>query len=372
VSCIFLIDGFGVGGTELNAARTLEALARRNVRVTVVHFQADGALLDRVASSGHAMRHVPVAPLWSPRILPRVQALAAAFAAERATVIHAQDVYSNILGVVATRLSRIPILTSRRWKDDVPRPILTPLNAWAHRRSTRVLPNSGSLTATLVQEGVTPARIAVHENFIDDAALARLPAQDILAWRARLGIPAEALVVGCVARLSRVKRHDVIIDAWSRVVAAVPTARLVLVGDGDERHACEARVRDRGVAHSVVFTGTLPNTPLVQQMFDVAVLTSESEGFPNALVEAAACGLPLVATLVGGVSDVLVPGVTGIDVPIGESADTAAALIALLRDPMRRARLGAEGRARVVERFSEAAAVSRLIQLYQHPDPPAA
>ncbi len=369
MSYIFLIDGFGLGGTELNAVRTLEALSRRNIRVTVVHFQADGALRDRVASSGHEMLHVPVAPLWSPRIVPRVSALAATFRRAQADVIHSQDVYSNILGVAATRLSRYPILTSRRWKNDVPRAVLTPLNAWAHRHSTRVLPNSGTLTPTLLDEGVRAARIAVHENFIDDAALARLHHDDVRAWRARLGVPVDALVVGCVARLSRVKRHDVIIDAWGTVIAAMPAARLVLVGDGADRDACEARVRERGLQESVVFTGTLSNAPLSQQLFDVAVLASENEGFPNALVEAAACGVPLVSTLVGGVTDVLVSGETGIGVAVGNSAETADAILTLLRNPAMRQRLGDAGRARVSARFSETAAITRLLDLYRHPRP---
>lgn len=367
MTCIFLIDGFGLGGTELNAARTLEALARRNSHMTVVHFQSGGELFERVASSGHAMLHVPVAPLWSPRIVTRVGALAAAFRRLQATVIHSQDVYSNILGVAATRLTRQPILTSRRWKDDVPRPALTPLNAWAHRRSTRVLPNSGTLTPTLISEGVSPSQIAVHENFIDDTALVGLRREEVLAWRSRLGIPVDALVVGCVARLSRVKRHDVIVDAWAEVAAAVPTARLVLVGDGAERADCEARVRARGVQESVLFTGALPNTPLSQQLFDIAILASENEGFPNALVEAAACGVPLVSTLVGGVTDVLVPGETGIGVAVGDSNGTAAAVLTLLRDAGMRGRLGAAGRTRVAARFSETAAMSRLLELYRRP-----
>lgn len=367
MSHIFLIDGFGVGGTELNAARTLEAFTRRDIRVTVVHFQADGALYDRVAASGHPLVHVPVAPLWSPRILPRVAGLAAAFRAAQAQVVHSQDVYSNILGVAATRLRRLPILTSRRWKDEVPRPILTSLNAWAHRHSTLVLPNSGTLTPTLLREGVRERQIAVHENFIDDAALVPPRPGEIQAWRARFGISANALVVGCVARLSRVKRHDVIIDAWTRVIAAIPSARLMLVGDGAERAACEARVRELDLQSSVIFTGTLPNSPLPQHVFDVAVLTSENEGFPNTLVEASACGVPLVSTLVGGVADVLRAGETGLSVPIGDGEATARAILTLLCDAALRRRLGTAGRQLVAERFSETAAVQRLLDLYRNP-----
>lgn len=367
MSHIFLIDGFGVGGTELNAVRTLEAFSRRNLRVTIVHFQSDGPLFDRAADSGHAMVHVPVVPLWSPRILPRLAALASAFRSARAEVIHSQDVYSNILGVAAARLIGIPILTSRRWKDDVPRRGLTPLNAWAHRHSTLVLPNSGTLAPTLREEGVPGNRIFVHENFIDDSALVRLPSTEVGFWRQRLGIDADALVAGCVARMSRVKRHDVLINAWATVAGVLPSARLVLVGDGEMRATYETRVRELGLEESVIFTGVLPNAPLPQQMFDVAVLTSQNEGFPNALVEASACGVPLVATMVGGVADVLRVGDTGLDVPVGDSDATARAILRLLLDRALRERLGTAGRELVIHRFSEAAAIQRLDDLYRNP-----
>ena len=361
----FLIDGFDIGGTELNAARTLESLARRGLAVDVFHFHADGPLRTRIAAAGHRLWHIPVVSLKSPRIVLRIASLAAAIRRSGATVIHTQDVYTNILGVAAARvLLRRPVLTSRRWKDDVPRKALTPLNAWAHRNSTLVLPNSPALIASLHGEGVPDARISVHENFIDDSALSPLSPDARQAWRRSLGIRDGALVIGCVARLSRVKRHDVLLAAFAAALPAVPDAQLVLVGDGETRVALAEQARALGVAGDVIFTGTLPHQPLPQQLFDIAVLTSENEGFPNSLVEASACGVPLVATRVGGVPDVLLEGQTGLGVEVGDVANTAAALSLLLRDGPRRERYGASGRAEVVSRFSETAAIDRLLGLY--------
>jgi glycosyltransferase involved in cell wall biosynthesis len=365
VNIAFLLDGFGIGGTELNATRTLEALARRNVPVDVVHFHRDGELRDRIAATGHRMWHVPIVPLHSPRIALRIAALASTFRKIDASVVHSQDVYSNVLGVAAARfLARRPVITSRRWKDDVPRKGLTPLNAWSHRQSTFVLPNSGALIATLLAEGVRKERIIVHENFLDDHALTLLSRSRVVEWRSELGIPVNALVIGCVARLSKVKRHDVLLDAFARIRSSVPSAHLVLIGDGDERRALVERARALGVESAVTFTGTLPNTPLSQQLFDIAALTSENEGFPNSLVEAAACGVSLVATPVGGVPDVLVEGVTGLSVAVGDVHATERALTTLLHDPKMRLAMGAAGRTSSVERFSEEAAMRRLLDCY--------
>lgn len=362
----FLIDGFGVGGTELNATRTLEAFARRGVQVDVIHLHADGPLRSRIAATGHRLIHVPIVPLSSPRIATRILALRSALSACGATVIHTQDVYTNILGVAAGRvLLRRAVLTSRRWKDDVPRKALTPLNAWAHRHSTLVLPNSPSLVTTLRAEGVPADRIAVHENFVDDAALLPLDESAQRAWRAALAIPRTAPIIGCVARLSRVKRHDVLLAAFSTVLTRVPEAYLLLVGDGDARAALESQARDLRIAHRIVFAGTLPNTPLPQQLFDVAVLTSENEGFPNSLVEASAMRVPLVATAVGGVTDILIEGVTGLSVPVADPVQTAAAIVTLLDDRNARERMGNAGHALIRERYTETAAIDRLLALYR-------
>lgn len=361
-----VMDGFGIGGTELNATRTLEAFARRGQLVTVLHFHADGPLRSRIAEAGHRMIHVPIVPLWSPRIALRTAALARCFRQLELDVVHTQDVYSNILGVAAGRvLSRLPVISSRRWKDQVLRKGMTPMNAWAHRQSTLVLPNSPALVETLRNEGVKTSQIIVHENFVDDQALELLPDRERMVWRAELGIPANALVVGCVARLTAVKRHDILVDAFAVVARTHPDAVLALVGDGELRSALGEQVVACGLQHRVVFTGTLPNAPLPQQLFDVAVLTSANEGFPNSLVEGSASGVALVATSVGGVPDVLIEGQTGLTVPVADVERTAAAIGRLLDDAPLRRTMGAAGRALVIERFSESAAVERLLGIYR-------
>jgi glycosyltransferase involved in cell wall biosynthesis len=365
LSIIFLLDGFSVGGTELNATRTLEALSRREIRVTVMHFHADGPLRARIAATDHHLVHTPIARLWHPSIAVRTATLARAFLREKASVVHTQDIYTNILGIAAGSLLRsVPVVTSRRWKNEVPRKSLSPLNAWAHRRSTLVLPNSAALIDTLVEEGVPLERIAVHQNFIDDAALSLLDGADRARWRAELHIPQHALVVGCVARLAPVKRHDVLLAAFAAATKEIPEALLVLVGDGECRQALEQQAIALEIRDRVRFTGTLPNYPLPQQLFDIGVLTSANEGFPNSLVEASATAIPLVTTRVGGATDLLVEGSTGLGVEVGDVHDTRRALLTLLTDAGLRTRMGSAGQALIRDRYSESAAIDRLLALY--------
>jgi glycosyltransferase involved in cell wall biosynthesis len=360
-----ILDSLFLGGTELNAVRTVEALARRSIRVNVLHFHADGPLLDRLRATGQTVVHTPTAPLQSPQAAVRAFALARTLTDLGTSVVHAQDLYSNVFSIVASRLlSRRPVITSRRWLYDVPRPGLIPINAWAHRRSTLVLPNSRRLTEVLTAEGVRRDRIVVHTNFVDDAALSGAGAPSRAAWRSAVGVPVDAFVVGCVARLSAVKRHDVLLEAFGLTRQAIPHAHLVLVGDGEQRGALEERARELGVAAHVSFLGALPHQPLAAALFDVCCLLSDNEGFPNALVEASAVGVPIVGTPVGGVPDVLIDEVTGLAVPVGDAAATAAALIRLGRDAELRARYGAAGRELVLQSFSESAAIDRLIGIY--------
>ena len=362
----FLLDGFDVGGTELNATRTLESLGKRGVTLDVIHFHRDGELRQRIANAGHRMHHLPIVPLRSPRVLGRVLALAERIRKTGAQLVHAQDVYTNILGAAACRqMGSPPIVTSRRWKDEVPNRWLTPLNAWAHRSSALVLPNSGSLTETLVREGVRESRIEAHQNFIADAALQPLPSEERAQWRRSLGIADQATVIGCVARLTRVKRHDVLIDSFRLIAEIAPDAVLLIVGDGELRAELQGQVNGAGMEDQVIFTGTLLNTPLPQQLFDIAVLTSENEGFPNALVEAAACAVPIVAPPVGGVVDVLLDGQTGLTVPVGDTQLTARVLLSLLHDRHLRTSLGANGRKLVAASFSESVAIDRLLKIYE-------
>ena len=362
----FLMDGFGVGGTELNAARTLEALARRDVHTTVMHLQADGPLRARIADAGHHLIHVPIAPLWHPQIVSSIISLKRELRKARATVLHSQDIYSNIVGVMAGQVhGHLPVLTSRRWVAEVPNRALLPMNAWAHRLSTLVLPNSNALFSTLQSEGVPSKKILLHENFVDESALTLLAAESRHQWRNELNVPKGALIVGCVARLSRVKRHDILLRSFAHVAIAIPAAILMLVGDGDLRGVLEELVIELDLQKRVLFTGTLPNSPLTQQIFDVAVLTSENEGFPNSLVEAAAVGVPMVSTRVGGVPDILLDGVTGVEIAIGDEWSTADALITLLRDDTLRERMGRAARTLAINRFSETAAIDRLIAIYR-------
>jgi glycosyltransferase involved in cell wall biosynthesis len=207
--------------------------------------------------------------------------------------------------------------------------------------------------------GIPRSKTLVLPNGVDLPAAASLPEQ--AQARATLGLPLEGLLVASVARLNPVKRLDVLLQA----LALVEEAKLVLVGDGPERGRLEALAESLGISGRVHLAGYREDVWPWLAACDVFALSSEWEGMPNAVLEAMAAGLPVVATRVGGTPDVVVEGVTGYLVPSDDPLALARALKALIRDSGLRYQMGAAGRHRVEERFSVERMVERTQALYE-------
>jgi glycosyltransferase involved in cell wall biosynthesis len=192
-----------------------------------------------------------------------------------------------------------------------------------------------------------------------------LPADEGADVRAALGIPADAPVVGTVGRLAEVKRQDVLVRAAAKLAERWPGLRLLVVGDGPERAALERLAAAVGLGGRAVFAGYRPHPEAYLRAMDVFALTSRSEGFPVALLEAWACGVPAVCTAVGGVPAVVEPGTNGLLVPPGDADAVAAAVGSLLADRATAARMAAAGRAAVRDRYSLAAVADGYARRYQ-------
>ena len=179
-------------------------------------------------------------------------------------------------------------------------------------------------------------------------------------FRASLGIPPGAPLVGIIGRLVPIKAVDVLLDALARV----PDTHLAVVGDGEDRPRLESRAATSGVAHRVHFTGWVDDVPAAVADCDVVALTSRNEGTPVALIEALAAARPVVATAVGGVPSVVMPGRTGLLVPPDDPQALAAAIITLLTDPAVATRLASAGRVHVRDTFGAARLVRDIRDLY--------
>ncbi|HGE70318.1 TPA: glycosyltransferase family 1 protein [Candidatus Poribacteria bacterium] len=168
-----------------------------------------------------------------------------------------------------------------------------------------------------------------------------------------------------VARLVPVKGHQYLISAMPYVINDIPSAKLVLVGDGELRSELENQALRLGIKEKVIFTGLRDDIPELLAMSDLFVLSSINEGMGKVLVEAMAVGLPVVATNVGGVSAVVVDGETGILVPPKDPKALSDAIIQLLSDTDISNRMGEAGRKRVDPDFSVEAMIEKIENIYE-------
>ena len=192
---------------------------------------------------------------------------------------------------------------------------------------------------------------------MDLGRFARVTDADGDEFRMRAGAASEDILLTCVCRVTARKRVDLPIRAVARLQATNPDLRLAVVGDGEHRPALERLARELGVSERVTFMGYIPDVAPVAAAADIAVLTSDSdEGTPVSLIEAAAAGVPAIATTIGGVADVVAPG-AGVLLSPGDEAGLADAIARLAADEDLRRRMGRTASAHVLERF----AVERLL-----------
>ncbi len=202
--------------------------------------------------------------------------------------------------------------------------------------------------------------IEVVPNFIDPARFASTHEERGARCWAK---PGEKVLVH-ISNFRPVKRVQDVVDIFSRVREKVPS-HLVLVGDGPERAKVEQRCRELGTCDAITFTGNLPLIEEVLIGADLFLLPSETESFGLAALEALSCRVPVIATAVGGLPEVVRHGETGFLFPVGDIASMAAAAVELLQDEGRLARFRDAARADSVERFSQDAVVGQYRTLYE-------
>lgn len=216
-------------------------------------------------------------------------------------------------------------------------------------------------TAARVRQmpGVYPQRLRVISNGVDYEFWSR-------KGSGHISMGDRSMTVLTVGRLLPVKGHDVLLRAFAEVRTRVPQARLVIVGDGTLRAELHVMVKELGLGEAVEFVGDIDAAGVRAQLgrSRVFALPSRSEGLPLALLEAMAAGVPAVASRVGGIPEVLLPG-TGLMVPPEDHAALAEALAALLLDPQLAADLGERGRERA-SHFSAAVADAAYEVLFLH------
>lgn len=354
---VHAIGQLSAGGLERQLCGLLEALDPSRVESSVATFAEGGRFHQPIAALG-----VPITVF--PRRGPdRAFRLAAHLRSSRGHLVYAWGAAAMVYGRAAGALARVRVVTHDGSMGGLPLPprvrlanlALLPLTAAfvcnSHRRGAellRRLPVHASRIA-VIENGV-----AIPDLVADFGSAARL--------RAELDLP-EGPIVGCVGRLDRLKNQAAIVEAARLLIDRGRPVSIVLVGEGPERRALALRAAALGIGDRVRLVGEQRDVQAFLRGFAAFAFPTLLEGMPNAVQEALACGVPVVASDVGDVSLLLADGACGIVIPPGDVAALADGLFRLLGDDDLAKRVAAAGRSHMRQRYSMEATARRTEEL---------
>jgi glycosyltransferase involved in cell wall biosynthesis len=365
IPVLHLVSRFWVGGSERQFIERLRA-----------HPQGFTPHVACLELSGGNLEEFLALKLPPPEVFPlngsllkantmrQVARLARVIRARSVKLVHANEFISNLVGFLAARAAGVPVIVNRgdlghlrdgfgAWHRRVER--------WISRHADAVCANAEGVRRLCIEaEGSGEERTFVVRNGLD------LERFDALASRELQGpLPAGEQLVAVVANLWPVKGHRTLIEAIGRVHGRLPLARFALIGDGPERQELERRIAELGIGSAVVLLGTRYDVPAILRRCHAACLPSLAEGLPNAVMEAMAAGLPVVATAVGGTPELVTPHETGLLAPAGDAEALGTMLLQLLRDPHAAAAMGRRGRERIASEFSLARMAAAHERMYR-------
>jgi glycosyltransferase involved in cell wall biosynthesis len=376
-----VIARLNVGGPALHVAYLTAGLADRGYETTLVAgtlTRGEESMASVALQRGAKIEtledlHREISPFRDVRAVFR---LARLIRKERPTILHTHTAKAGAVGRLAALLAgdaRPPIIV-HTFHGHVLRGYFNPLTTlgfrilerWLARITTVLVAVSPEVRDDLVRLRVAPAskfaviRLGIElderVDAVDDARS---------ETRRQLGVAPDAFVVGWVGRMTAVKRTDDVLRALERLVEGGVDAYLLLVGDGPDREHLEQYAHELGVTKRCLFLGYQEDVARFYSAIDAVLLPSANEGTPVSVIEGLAAERPAVATRVGGVPDVVREGIDGFLVDVGDAQALADRLADLAADPKRRAQMGADGRARVLERYAVARLVDDVDLLYR-------
>jgi len=346
------ITSFHPGGTERQMTELIQRLDRSRFDVHVACFHKEGAWLDRVEACA-PVSAFPIRGFARPGTLARAASFARWCRARRIAVVQTCDLYANTFALPAARLAGVSArFGSRREINPDKTPGQIALQRQAYRCAHAVVANSNAAARQLGSEGLAAGRVRIIPNGVS------------LERFATRREPRPVSTILTVANLRKEKAHEVLLAAAARLTLRHPQLQFLIAGDGPRMGELRAMVDTLRLAGHVRFLGHREDIPALLARADAFVLPSRSEAFPNGAIEAMAAGLPVIASAVGGLLDLIDDGQTGLLVRPDDPVALGNALEGLVMSPARAGLLGAAGRAEVAERYTFDRMVRSFENLY--------
>jgi glycosyltransferase involved in cell wall biosynthesis len=343
---------------------------QNQVLVTVLGLRALGHRTMLVAHPSGELRQRAAEGLDLVPLAPRAEMdLAAAWRLSRVIrqlrpeIIHAHDPHGVAMAALARSMSTQPhkprLVASRRVDFHLGR---NALSRWKYRQVDRFICASDAIRHMLESDGIVKSRtVTVHEG-IDFEKVQAAPSAEL---HSELWLPHHAPLVGNVAALVPHKGQRYLVDAAAEVVRQVPDARFVIAGQGELQETLAHLIKHHHLDKHVILAGFRPDVLSVHKAFDVFVMSSVTEGLGTSLLDAMACGKPIVATTAGGIPEVVVNGETGLLAEPRDHRAMANAIVRLLKDAGLRRQMGAAGLVRVRQRFTSEIMVRNTLRVYE-------
>lgn len=364
---LFIIDQLcGMGGGERSLLHILRLLPKDRFRCSVVTFKEDRGWFG-FKDFPCDLHYLPLERTYDFNAAKAALRLRKLIRSEKIDIVHTFFGTSDLWGGAIAKLSGVPVLISSRRDMGILR---RPLHSVAYRLFAPMF----DLVLTVSEEvrdfcirhdHLKAEKVFTLHNAIDlEMAPVGPPSTEL---RNSLGLGGASQLICTVGHIRRVKGIDVLIRAAKKVCQEFPYAVFVIVGGVLEPdHLCELQelIRSLGLTENIRFLGPSEDVQSLLKISDVYCVASRSEGFSNALLEAMACGLPCVATRVGGNPEAVVENQSGFLVESEDPGELADRISRLLRNPALARKMGLEGRRIVEEKFTVSAMISRLIDIY--------
>ena len=366
---LFIIDQLCVaGGAERAILQTIRLLPKDRFRCTLITFRLDERIgLFRSLPCRHYV--FPLRRTYDWNALQVARKIRRFIREERVDIVHTFHETSDLWGGLVSRTKDAPALVSSRRDMGI-------LRTRKHRLGYRLMRSTFDLVLTVSDEvrrycmeadGLASPKVATLYNGVETEYLTRTNGRNGL--RQQFGFGSSAPVVLTVANISKVKGIDVLVKVAARVAREMPDVLFMIVGakvDGEYFKTIEAQIAELGMQRNVRFAGPSENVTSFLKMGDVFFLPSRSEGFSNALIEAMGCGLPCVATKVGGNAEAIKDGINGFIVGSEDTTSAADRILKLLREPDLARAMAAAGKSTVSERFTTNVMISQLVGHYEN------
>ena len=364
---LIVVGKLDLGGVEQHLLKTLPKLNQTGVFASVYTLRGGGRLDAQFERCGVKVGGPRFRLPGRLGLVPGGVGLLITLLCQRPDVVHFFLPEAYVVGGLLSRVSgaRFHVMSRRSLNNYQRRyPWLPRVESWLHKRMDVIVGNSRAVISQLEQEGVERDKLMLLYNGLDVSPYRLDERKQKL--RQGLDLEASSLILITVANLIPYKGHRNLLDALSYVRDKLPSGWVILMAGRDDGAgaALENHTRRLGLGSHVRWLGERLDVPDLLAVADIGIQPSHQEGFSNSILEGMASGLPMIVTEVGGNTEAVINGVTGLVVPVNQPRHLGVAIGDLADDPERRCRLGHAARKRVSSEFSIEGAVEKYRQLY--------